>query len=229
VPQPSPEVTVACVLRSGKRFIDKQPYRVEHAVKLRNGVARHLPVRHRFVCLTDQMDEVLSAGIIAVPLAETWGGWWSKINLFTPTLLTGPTLYMDLDTLVVGDLTPLVRTTPGITMVKDFYSPDTMNSSTMAWMGDYSAIWHRFKKDPEGITRRYDRLPGSRVGDQGFIHDVLNGAGARIDTFDPAYVVSFKQSARQGPPENARVISYHGRPKIDDPAAGWSYEAWSAL
>lgn len=172
---------------------------------------------------------VLDAGVIALPLATEWGGWWSKINLFTPTLLTGPTLYMDLDTLVTGDLTPLVRTEPGITMVKDFYGPGMMNSSTMAWVGDFSAIWHAFNSDPAGIARHYDRLPGSRVGDQGFIHDTLKAANTPIDTFDSTHVVSLKTHARNAPPPDARIVSFNGRPKLDDPAAGWGYEAWNAL
>jgi len=220
-------LTVACVLRTGQRVVDKQPYRVEHVVKLRNGVARHLPLPHRFVCLTDQMDDVLDAGIIAIPLGQTWPGWWSKINLFTPTLLTESTLYLDLDSLITGDLTPLFRTTPGITMVADFTQRHMMNSSAMAWMGDFSAIWHRFRQDPNATMRHYDSQRGPRVGDQGFTHDALRAEKQPIDTFDLEHVVSFKIEARQGPPKNARVISMHGTPKCDSPDAGWAYEQWS--
>jgi hypothetical protein len=222
-------LTVACVLRTGKRVVDRQPYRVEHVTKLRNGVARYLDASHRFVCLTDQTEAVAASGVDAIPLPTDWPGWWAKINLFAPGLLTGPVLYLDLDSLVTGDLAPLIRTAPGITMVSDFTRPEMMNSSAMAWDGDFSAIWHSFKADPLLLRDRYDGLPGPRVGDQGFIHDVLRSAGQHIDTFDPAHVVSFKRSAREGAPENARVLSFHGSPKTDHPDAGWAYDAWSAL
>jgi hypothetical protein len=222
-------VTVVCVLKSGKRFIDKQPYRVEHVTKLQRAVARHLTMPHRFACFTDMVDEVRDAGVTAIPLPTPWSGWWSKINLFAPDFLTGFTLYMDLDTLVVGDLTPLIRTTPGITMTKDFYGPDMMNSSTMAWMGDFCAIWHVFADDSERLQRRYDARKGSLVGDQGFIHDVLRNMACPIDTFDPTHVVSFKRHALHAAPRDARLVSFHGRPKPDDPAAGWAYEHWRNL
>lgn len=222
-------LTVACVLRSGPRYIDKKTYTVEHVQKLRNGVAAHLPTPHRFVCLTDMPEDVEAVGIKTITLPTAWSGWWCKINLFAPDYLTGPTLYFDLDTLIVGDLTPLVRTEPGITMVADFYGPDMMNSSTMAWNGDFCAIWHVFAEDAATLAARYDRRKGSLVGDQGFIHDTLRNMAQPIDTFDPAHVVSFKQKALAGPPPDARVVSYHGRPKCDDPAAGWAYEQWSAL
>lgn len=220
---------VACVLRSGQRFIDKQPYRVEHVTKLRRAVAQNLPTPHRFVCLTDMPDAVGAAGVEAIPLPGLWERWWSKINLFHPDLLTGSILYIDLDSLVVGDLTPLLRTTPGITMVSDFYSPEMMNSSTMAWNGDFRAIWQAFSANAQALQQRYDARKGSLIGDQGFIHDVLRNMASPIDTFDPEHVVSFKQKARLGPPEAARLISFHGKPKVDDPAAGWAYGAWSAL
>jgi hypothetical protein len=220
-------LTVACVLRTGQRVVDKLPYGVEHVVKLRNGVKSNLGQTHRFVCLTDMVAEVEAAGIEAIRLPTDWHGWWSKINLFTPNLLTGSVLYLDLDSLVTGPLDPLVRDSEGITMVSDFTRPEMMNSSAMAWIGDYSAIWHTFAQNFDAISRQYDRIAGPRIGDQGFIHDTLRNS--KIDTFHPEHVVSFKRSARSGPPADARVISFHGTPKLDSPDAGWAYDAWSAL
>lgn len=222
-------LVIACVLRTGPRFTDRKPYTVESVRKLRAGVAQHFATPHRFVCLTDQVDAVEAAGIEAISLAAPWAGWWSKINLFTADLLTSSTLYMDLDSLVVGDLTPLFRTTPGITMTADFYGPHMMNSSTMAWKGDFCAIWQVFADQAETLARRYDARKGSLIGDQGFIHDTLRNMAQPIDTFDPEHVVSFKQKALSGPPANARVISFHGSPKNDSPAAGWAYEMWKGL
>lgn len=222
-------ITVACVLRSGNRVVDKQPYRVEHVTKLRNAVASWLDAPHRFVCLTDQVEAVEDTGVEAIPLQAEWPGWWSKINLFTPGLLTGPTLYFDLDTLIVGPLDPLVRRADGITMTADFLKPEMMNSSTLAWSGDMSAIWHAMCQDDTDIMADYDKRRGPGIGDQGFIHDTLRDLGQPIDTFDQRHVVSYKVKARAAAPENARVLSFHGRPKVDDPQSGWAYEAWCAL
>nr|WP_145924153.1 hypothetical protein [Halomonas elongata] len=40
------------------------------------------------------------------PLAHGWPGWWSKLELFRPH--GGDLLYLDLDTVVRGDLQPLI-------------------------------------------------------------------------------------------------------------------------
>lgn len=217
--------TVACVLRTGARVVDKQPYTVAHVAKLQRGVAQWMEKPHRFLCLTDQVDAATAAGIDAEPLAEMWPGWWSKIELFRPGLLTGPTLYLDLDSVITGPLAALVRTMGGLTMVADFNRPEMMNSSAMAWAGDLSEIWHEFRRDPGATMAEYDARGGPGIGDQGFIHDTLRGR--QIDTFDKAHVVSFKVHARAGAPARARVVSFHGRPKCDEPAAGWAFDVWS--
>jgi len=222
-------INVACVLRTGARVVDRQPYRPEHVAKLARGVARWLAEPHRFVCLTDQVAAVEAEGIEAIPLETDWPGWWAKIELFRPRLLTGPTLYLDLDSLVVGPLAPLVREVAGITMVADFGRPEMMNSSAMAWCGDMSAIWRAFQRGPEATRAEYDARRGPGLGDQGFIHDTLRDMGEAIDTFDRRHVVSFKMAARTCAPPDARVLSFHGRPKPDDPTARWAYDAWRAL
>lgn len=222
-------LTVACVLRAGQRVVDMQPYRVEHVVKLRNGVAQHLTAPHRFLCLTDQVEAVADAGIDAVPLAVAWPGWWSKMNLFAPDLLTGPTLYLDLDSLVTGPLDDLFRSHDGITMVQDFTQPRCMNSSAMAWQGDFSGLFFAFAADQSNLRARYDRARGALVGDQGFIHATLAQMEQPIDVFDPTHVVSFKCHCKDGIPDGARVVSFHGTPKCDDPQSQWAFEMWSAL
>lgn len=221
--------TVACVLRSGARVVDRRPYRVEHVAKLARGVARWLAEPHRFVCLTDQVAEVEAEGIEAIPLLTDWPGWWAKLELFRPGLLTGPTLYLDLDSLVVGPLAPLVREATGITAVADFGRPAMMNSSVMGWCGDMGALWKAFRRQPEATRAEYDARRGPGLGDQGFLHDTLRDMGQPINTFDPRHVVSFKMHAKKVRPPDARVLSFHGRPKPDDPAAGWAHDEWRAL
>ena len=68
----------------------------------------------RFFCLTDDASG-LAAGITPIALNDFgWGGWWNKVQLFNPQVREqlGPGLvcYVDLDTIVVGDMTPLVST-----------------------------------------------------------------------------------------------------------------------
>lgn len=213
--------TVACVYRSGGL------YDASWVDRLRDGVRRHMG-EHRFACLTDQPETMDGLGIAAIPLVQDWPGWWSKIELFRPGLFDGPTLYIDLDSLITGRLDDLVRTEPGFTMVADYNGATRgwHNSSVMSWCDDYSAIYREFAEQPVLEQDRYSAMPDGRIGDQAFIEDTLTMMGERIDTFRPGRVVSFKRHARQAPPPGARVVQFHGRPKPNE-ASGWPQKAWS--
>jgi hypothetical protein len=216
-------LTVACVLKSGGR------YTPEWAMKLRHGVAQNLTLPHRFLCLTD-----MDIPCETIPLAVDAPGWWSKINLFHPASgLTGPTLYFDLDSLIVGSLDAMAVHPHQFTMGHEYYKPKLKCSTAMAWSGDHSAIWKAFRADPARIMREYDaKRPDRRIGDQAFIEDVLNFNGTRIDTFRDLFgersVASFKVHCKRGIPKDAAAISYHGLPKMDT-AGGWSQQLWEAL
>lgn len=206
-------LTVTCVLKSGGR------YNRGWVVKLKKMVERHLPVPHEFVCFSD-----VDVPCHRIPLRRNWPGWWSKMEMYE-SLTSGPVLYFDLDTLIVGDISSLSRTSPGFTMVSDFYHPTMGNSCCLSWEGDYSRLTEAFAADPIGNRTKWDRAPGALIGDQGFIHKELRA----VDWFDTSKVVSYKKDCRQGKPENASVICFHGKPKPSESAAGWAYKEWTAI
>jgi hypothetical protein len=88
----NPLPTVICVLRSGGI------YGAGDVEKLRNQVARHLSLPHEFVCLSD-----VEVSCKRIALQHDWSGWWSKVELFRPGVIQGPTVYMDLDNVILGD------------------------------------------------------------------------------------------------------------------------------
>lgn len=201
-------ITVACVLRSGA------VYDATWVARLRDGVARHLSAPHRFVAISD-----VPVPCERIALTEDWPGWWSKIALFRPGLLTGPTLYLDLDSIVTGDLAPLIRA--NFTMVADFLRPSLRNSSVMVWDGDMSSIYDAFAADPMGAMRAYRGREDGRIGDQAFIED-----HAEAGTFPPGLVVSYRCHARYAVPGGASVVAFHGRPKPNEINEGWVKTAW---
>jgi hypothetical protein len=203
-------ISVVCVLRSGGIYTPEWVYR------LRAGVEKHLKAKHTFICLSD-----LELNCHRVRLWRPWYGWWSKIELFRPNLFTGPTLYMDLDTIVTGPLDPLVRKTSGFTMCADFLRPEIHNSSVMSWRGDYSQIHQAFEADPAGAKAFYRLTPDGRIGDQAFIEDVVE----QIDTFPGRTVASFKRHARHGVPAGTAAVTFHGKPKPPE-AGGWVRNHW---
>jgi hypothetical protein len=209
--------TVACVLRSGGR------YTPEWVLRLKRGLERHASGPHRFVCLAD----VDVPGVEVLPHREGWPGWWSKIELFRPGLLTGPTLYLDLDVVVTGDVAPLFRACDRFTMVHERGKADYFNSSAMAWSGDMGWVFEAFKADAARHMERFRRHP--RIGDQAFISDLLVGEGRAPRTFRQLLgydaIVSYKRDrCAKGPPPRACIVNFHGRPKPCDFTTGWVAE-----
>jgi hypothetical protein len=189
-------VIVACVLRSGGH------YDVEYVERLYRDVRWHTPAA-RFVCLSD-----VDVPCERIPLIHDWPGWWAKIELFRPGLFHGPVLYLDLDSLVVGDVTPLFR--KRFTALADFYRPSSgIGSGVMAWEGDMSHLYHTFRETPD-IWQNHCT---SREcwGDQGFI--ALHQQADKFQQLLPDLVQSVKLRA---PRAKARVLCFHGRPKPRD-------------
>lgn len=195
-------LTVACVLKSGGI------YDATWVARLRDGVARHLPIEHRFVCLSDA-----DVPCERIPLEHGWPGWWSKIEALA---LDGPNLFLDLDTAIVGDLSDVAQVAirAPFAMLRDFYRPDGLGSGVMAWNGnDVSAacFYDMFCWQPDNWIKK------CAGGDQQYIEQVAFLPGVmRLQDAVPDQIVSYKVHCRRGIPANARIVCLHGLPKFGD-------------
>jgi len=114
-------LTVACVFVHGP-----YPYTAEYVIRLQRMVARYVKLPHRFVCLTDRANE-LPADISVIPIASmssvvprNGAGYWNKVRLFDPTLgLTGRVLYIDLDSIIVAYLDPIIDMPASLALTTD--------------------------------------------------------------------------------------------------------------
>lgn len=97
-------MTVTCVFVKGE-----YPYTVEYVTRLRAMVARWIDRPFRFVCLTDQ-PALMPAGVEAIPVKKLAGfAPWTKLELFNPVRQwSGRMLYLDLDSLIVAPLQPII-------------------------------------------------------------------------------------------------------------------------
>lgn len=193
-------LTVACVLRSGGE------YRPEHVLRLRDQVAKWLFLPHEFVCLTDRP----VAGVRCVLLRHDWPGWWSKIELFRPGVLTGAVLYLDLDTLIVGPLHDLVLGHRFTVLRNVWVDPphERIGSAVMAWDGDLSAIYEAFRADPVGFMT--EGTTKDNLGDQGFIQRHSPVPMARWQDLHPGRIVSWRRDCRAGVPAGASIVCFGG-------------------
>jgi len=197
-------ITYACVLRSGGI------YTPEWVRKLSRAVGFHATRPHRFVCLSD-----VDVPCERIELTEGLPGWYAKLELFRPGLFDDPVVYLDLDTLVIGDLTPLEAIADGpLAMLSDFYRPAMAASGVMAWSGDVG-LWDK-RPAVTNARKRLDLWLDAQ-GDVRRIQDLVPG------------VYSFKAHCKAGPREDAMLVCGHGRPRFDDAKAGWAHQWWAAL
>jgi hypothetical protein len=209
-------LTVLCVLRSGG------DYGPEDVRKLRDAVARHMSLPHRFACLSD-----VDVPCERIPLLHNWPGWWSKIELF---LQDGPALYFDLDTVIVGNIDRLADLPHDFAMI-DLRTADQsgIGQSGVMWMRKPPyVVYERFSKDPEKFMRYHEKAKaGTYVGDQAFINDTLGKGVAKITRDLPDMVRSYKLHCRAGVPHGTSVVCFHGQPRPKHVTAPWVRESWA--
>lgn len=151
-------LTIACVWVKGH-----VPFTAQYVRKLQQMVQRSVKRKHRFVCLTDRPELLNGIDTIRIPSPAGIKGWWSKLHVFRDDIgLSGRILYLDLDTLIVGNLDEVIdypapfaliphagtfNGKGGLAVVKRF------NSSVMVFdSGSQAHIYERFTPD---VPRKY--------------------------------------------------------------------------
>lgn len=153
-------------------------------------------------------------------MLQNWPGWWAKIELFDPGLINGPTLYMDLDTVITGPLDEFTDIPYDFAMLENFNDPTFVGSGVM-WFKDKApeGVYERFLGGPDRIMAHYERVKrGSYRGDQAFIHDCLDG---QIDKISSPALRSYKRHCRNGLPDGTSIVCFHGRPRPTEINPDW--------
>jgi hypothetical protein len=154
--------TVACLWVRGHLHY----YTAEYVLKLQAMVARHMDRPYRFVCLTDYPKKQIPRGLDTIrvpPLPAKVMAWWWKLRVFDPAIgLSGRVLYIDLDSLVVGSLAPMLDLPTSLALCPDeaTFKPKNdlkivkrFNGSVMVFdAGVHEDLWTRY--DPV-LTTEY--------------------------------------------------------------------------
>lgn len=211
-------LTVICVLRSGGDV-----YTPEWVRKLRDGVARNIKRPHRFACLSD-----VDVPCERIPLQHDWPGWWSKVELFRPGVITGPTLYLDLDTVITGPI-HVSNLAPDFAMLQSFWKADMVGSGVMWFSGDNvpHKVYEKFAKQPKAYIAHHERhASGTYVGDQAFIHDALGPDIERINNYMLG-IKSYKMHCAKQLPLEASIVCFHGKPRPTEVDHDWMKKHWA--
>jgi len=188
---------IVLVLRSGGDFDFNDVELLYHHIKKHNPKAE-------VICLNDKAPCDYKIGELKViKMPYKWKGWWSKLNLFSPEMKKyRPFLYMDLDTIVLGEIPQPPDRFIG---VKSFINKRF--TSTMMWMPKecevIDKIWQEQKRQENNNPKqRMDYLIREFVKPREYLQDYIN-------------LTSFKPNKRwllKKP--DASVVCFHGKPRI---------------
>ena len=222
-----PPVTVVCVKWGEK-------YDAEYTNKLHRAVRRWLPEAAKFVCFTDDA-EGLEAGVEArpLPVRDDWEGWWFKAYLFSrEAQLSGRVLYLDLDTVIVGPLSPLLAYTGAFATLAAAYFQaeegvaDGFNSSAMLWDAGGGGL---FASRASPLAPLHDALSPSvfrcLMRWDHWVEMVAPGAHVLQELF-PGLFVDFRGDCKDGPPAGAAVVCFPRYPKPHEASAEWIDANW---
>jgi hypothetical protein len=155
-------INIVCVLKSNGKI----GYDSSWVEKLKNSIQRNITVPYKFLCLSD-----VDVPCERVELELASEGWWSKLELFRPGILNGPTLYIDLDTVICKNIDEIIDRCKNEKFVM-WIEPDTNvhSSAMMYWNGNYSYLWDLYKsKSLDHWKSIYGRPP--LYGDQAIVSE----------------------------------------------------------
>lgn len=210
------EIAVICV-KVGEK------YGPEYVNKLYNGVSRHFKATpFTFICLTDDPSGLLSS-ISIENIDSSLPLWWSKVRLFERNR-GQMSIYLDLDIVITGDISPLASYTGSFMLVgsEDISCEDCKdgyNSSIMIWRSEhYSRIYSDFIGNQEKILELIDRFDH-------WLQLILPKVDLIQEEF-PGICRDFNASCKLRLPEGCGVVIFPQSPKPLEYPADWVCQHW---
>jgi len=176
-------LNIACV--NNRNYLGRGD---EYVSKLKEGIARNCTISYKFVVIDSCVNE----------------GWWAKLEMFKYFPVGDRVLYFDLDTVITGNIDDLASYTGGFMALTDFYHPEIINSSVMAFeSGNENKIYDKW------VELGKPELMG---GDQQWIY-MMKPDAKRAQTEFPRKIVSYKANCKTGVPAGTSVVCFHGSPR----------------
>jgi hypothetical protein len=175
----------------------------------------------RCLCNTTKKTQELE-NVKLIPMTDnSWSGWWSKMNMFSPKLIDfRPFLYVDLDTAITGNIDLIIPEENCLDFItlEDFYQPKKIGSAIM-WIPTcnfMNYIWFEFIGCVNIWLKKYR-------GDQNFLfavckrHIVIKfwqNRTKQISSFKPEPSRQWLKKL----PQNISIVCFHGKPRIKQAA-----------
>ena len=199
-------------------------YGPEYVNKLFHGVNKFLiGTNFDFTCFTEDA-EGLEEGILVRPFAEDWTGWWGKATLFSDLGVSGRFLYIDLDTVICGDLSDLAGYRGKFLLMgtSDIYcetAKDGFNSSIIAWPDNFGRhIYTRLKRYYKYVLKYICRF------DHWLEMNICNAD--LVQTLYPSQFLDYTTYCKDVIPAGCRMVCFPREPKPHYCEAPWIHELW---
>lgn len=210
-------LTVVCWKWRGWRAI----YEPRHVHALKRMVEQHLHMPHRFVCITDDADglECETVPLWDSPVEHVRSGYpncFVRLGMFSAEardLLGGRVLSIDLDCIILNDITPLI-TDDDLKIMKGKASPYN-GSLILHRTGTRTWLWEEMSADPIKslqAVRRLERKQGRLYygSDQSWIS--YRAAGEPTWSVEDG-VYQYRWLGSLPIPDNARIVFFAGNDK----------------
>lgn len=207
-------------------------FSAEYVNKLYNAVCRNITVPHNFICFTENPEEVECD---TRPFLSNLSTWWYIIGLFNKEHgFKDKVLYMDLDTVITGNIDHIISLDANFAITEDFYRPKGLQTTFIMWK-------------PERYFYLYDKLctllpnnPSAHFmgGTNGFVERFISREEVTLfqDEFPEEFISykvhirDIKRSRRNSLPgdlNTAKVICFHGKPMPHEMRnLKWMKEHW---
>jgi hypothetical protein len=214
-------------------------YGPEYVNRLYGMVSRHITGPFRVVCFTDDKRglrpevDAFDLPELGCPHPQRTMGKWRKVVLWGETLgdLSGPALFVDLDSVIVGSLDDYFSygDPDDVILARNWAKPLQRLGQTSVFrfpVGRYPHILANFRADPQGVADRHrfeqhyitSSVPGGiKLWPEGWTRHF------RLHCLPP-FPLRYFMPARL--PRSARIVTFPGGPNPGDVAVGrWTPDA----
>ena len=148
------------------------------------------------------------------------------MEIFRKEVLDFPRIvYFDLDTVILSNIDDLLTIDSDFVALKPWNPNNRSNgwcaSGMMGWKNDgsYSFLYDGFD---------IDRAESYRKGDLEYISKALVKEGKHVTFYQDVItgIYSYKRNCRDRLPKNAKVICFHGKPRVHRINDSWVVENW---
>lgn len=200
-------------------------YGREYVERLRNMCLKHSDEKY-IVCLTDKPQESIKNVIMVDVSHLNLEGWWAKMALFSQSWRDYRVTYFDLDTVILGDIRPLLEYDGPFAICENFTRlagnktwPCKYGSCVMSIPANFGReIFDNFMENRDEIMEAC-----GNKGDQYAIEKLVPDAVLLQDVL-PNFFIGYREFQETKPGETVAIFA--GSRKPDNSPFDWVCEAW---